>query len=218
MKLNRWVAFPLAGGAALAIGVGAVAATPSATTASSNYAQVFVNKLAGILHLTPAQTQDALKKAQLQTVDQMLSDGKITKVQADAMKARINAGNGLGAIRGSGKGFGRFGAGAPLLSDLMTAELNAVATALHLSPSDLKTQLKAGKTLAELEKTAKVSDASVQSAVRAAAKDVLDKAVKSGRITQAEADALLSRAGTGFGFRRGLKPAQKTPAGYFQSA
>src|SRR3982074_3255419 len=106
MRLNRWFVLPAAGLAAVIVGVDAVEAAPSPSaspTTSKNYAQVFVDKLAGILHLTPAQTQDALKQAQLQTVDQMLADGKITKAQADAMKAHINAGQGLGAIQGFGR-------------------------------------------------------------------------------------------------------------------
>lgn len=214
MKFNRWIALPLAGAAALVIGVGAIAQTPSAN-GSTNYAQVFVNKLAGILHLTPAQTQDALKQAQLQTVDQMLSDGKITRAQADSMKARINAGNGLGAIRGYGRGFG---AGGALTRDLQTAELTAAAAALHTNASDLKSQLKSGKSLADLEKAASVSDASVKAAMKAAAKGVLDSAVKAGTITQAQSDALLARAGNGFGFRRGLPRPAQTSAAYFPSA
>jgi hypothetical protein len=214
MKFNRWLALPIAGAAALAIGVGAVAATPS-TSGSGNYAQVFVNKLAGILHLTPTQTQDALKKAQLQTVDQMLSDGKITRAQADSLKARINAGNGLGAIRGFGPGVGAAGT---IPRDLSAAELNAAASALHTNASDLKSQLKSGKSLADLEKAAGVSDATVKAAMKAAAKGVLDSAVKAGTITQAQADALLARAGNGFGFRGRLPRPPKTPAAYFPSA
>ena len=217
MKLNRWIALPLAGAAALAIGIGALAAAP-ASAGSTGYAQVFVNKLAGILHLSPAQTQDALKQAQLQTVDQMLKDGKITKSQADQMKARINAGNGLGTIGGLGRRFGAGGANRTVLRDLASAELNAAATALHTNPSDLQTQLKSGKSLAELEKAANVSDANVRAAIKTAARGVLDKAVKAGTITQAQEDALLSRAGNGFGFHGGLPRPAQTPASYFQSA
>src|SRR3989454_3603940 len=129
MKLNRWIVVPAAGLAAVIIGVAAVEAAPSpSASGSKNYAQVFVDKLAGILHLTPAQTQDALKQAELQTVDQMLADGKITKAQADAMKARINAGQGLGAIQGFGR-HGGFKADMALMQDLKTAELNAAASA-----------------------------------------------------------------------------------------
>src|SRR3979409_1206411 len=106
MKFNRWMVLPAAGLAAVIIGVAAVEAAPSPSaspTTSKDYAKVFVDKLAGILGLTPAKAQDALKQAQLQTVDQMQKDGKIAQSQADAMKARINAGQGLGAIGGFGR-------------------------------------------------------------------------------------------------------------------
>jgi polyhydroxyalkanoate synthesis regulator phasin len=202
MKLNRWIVLPAAALAAVIIGVAAVEAAPSPSaspTASKNYAQVFVDKLAGILHLTPAQTQDALKQAQLQTVDQMLKDGKITQQQADAMKARINAGEGLGFGFGRHDGFkGHRG----LMKDLKTAELNAAASALHMSAADLKSALRSGKSLTELETQQNVSDSTVKAAMKDAAKSVLDKAVKAGTITQAQADAILSRVGTGLNFRQ----------------
>jgi polyhydroxyalkanoate synthesis regulator phasin len=209
MKLNRWIVLPAAGLAAVIIGVAAVEAAPSPSaspTGSKNYAQVFVDKLAGILHLTPAQTQDALKQAQLQTVDQMLKDGKITQQQADAMKARINAGQGLGFGFGRHDGFkGHRG----LMKDLKTAELNAAASALHMSTADLQSALRSGKSLTDLETQQNVSDSAVKAAMKAAAKGVLDKAVKAGTITQAQADAILSRVGTGLNFRH-HKPEQES--------
>ena len=211
MKLNRWIVLPAAGLAAVIIGVAAVEAAPSPSpspSGSKNYAQVFVDKLAEILHLTPAQTQDALKQAELQTVDQMLKDGKITQQQADALKARINAGQGLGF------GFGRHGhdgfkANRALMHDLMTAELNAVASALHMSPTDLQSALRSGKSLSDLETQQKVSDSAVKTAMKNAAKGVLDNAVKAGTITQAQADAILTRVGGGLKFRY-HKPEQES--------
>src|ERR1700682_3061692 len=214
MKLNRWIVLPAAGLAAVIIGVAAVEAAPSPSASangSKNYAQVFVDKLAGILHLTPAQTQDALKQAQLQTVDQMLADGKITKTQADAMKARINAGQGLGAVGGFGRE-GRFKADRTLMKDLTTAELNAAASALHMSTADFQSALRSGKSLSDLETQQKVSDSAVKAAMKSAAKGVLDKAVKAGTITQAQADSILSKVGSGMNFRFGHKPARpQTP-------
>jgi polyhydroxyalkanoate synthesis regulator phasin len=204
MKLNRWIVLPAAGLAALIIGVAAVEAAPSPSaspTTSKNYAQTFVDKLAGILHLTPAATQDALKQAQLQTVDQMLKDGQITQQQADAMKARINAGQGLGAVGGFGRHGGGFKGNRALMQSLTTAELNAAASALHMSTADLQSALKSGKSLTDLETQQKVSDSTVKSAMQNAAKGVLDKAVKAGTITQAQADSILSRVGSGLNFR-----------------
>ncbi len=211
MKFNRWIALPAAGLAAVIIGVAAVEAAPSPSaspSASKNYAQVFLDKLAGILHLTPAQTQDALKQAQLQTVDQMLADGKITKAQADAMKARINAGQGLGPIGGFGREGGGFKADRTLMNNLMTAELNAAASALHMSPTDLQNALRSGKSLSALETQQKVSDSAVKAAMKNAAKGVLDNAVKAGTLTQAQADAILSKVGSGL---PGLKSRAQKP-------
>jgi polyhydroxyalkanoate synthesis regulator phasin len=201
MRLNRWFVLPAAGVAALIVGLAAVQAAPSPSaspTASKNYAQVFADKLAGILGRTPAQTQDALKKAQLQTVDQMLADGKITKSQADAMKARINAGQGLSNGFGFGSGRqGGFKATGALMQSLKTAELNAAASALGMSPTDVQNALRSGTSLSALETQKKVSDSAVQTAMKNAAKGVLDNAVKAGTLTQPQADAILSRVGSG---------------------
>ena len=213
MKFNRWMALPVAGIAALAIGVAAVnAATPlPGTGTGSNYAEVFVNKLAGILHLGPTQTQSDLKQAELQTVDQMVKDGKITKAQADALKSRINSGEGFqfGFPFRHGGGFGN----RILLRDLRAAELNAVAGALHLTPADLQTQLRSGKTLADLEQSTGVTDSAVRTAEHNAAKGVLDAAVKAGTITQPKADAILSRIDQGGGLHGfGARPDSLPPS------
>jgi hypothetical protein len=211
MKLKRWYAIPAAGLAAVIVGVAAVEAAPSPSPSPSgttNYAQVFLEKLANILHLTPSQTQADIKQAQLQTVDQMLKDGKITQAEADALKARINGSQGLGPLPGPGFGFhgyrnGNFGAYRTLMMDLRNAELNAAASALHMTTADFQSALRSGKSLADLETQQKVSDSSVQAAVKNAAKGVLDKAVQAKTITQAQEDAILSKIGSAatFGHR-----------------
>lgn len=210
MKLPRsWlVAAALALLVGLAIGMAAVRAEPlpSPSATEKNYAQVFVDKLAAILHRSSSQTQDDLKQAALQTVDQMLSDGRITKEQADALKQRIESGQGLSVP--FGPRFDHFsGSGDPtLMRDLKTAEQDAVAKALGLTTADLQSQLRAGKSIAELEQAKGVSDATVRAAVKDAAKGVLDKAVQAGRITQAQEDQTLERIGSGRGPRFERRP------------
>ena len=212
MKGKRWVVLPVAGLAAVIIGIVAVEAAPSpSASGSKNYAQVFVDKLAAILHLNSSQTKDALKQAELQTVDQMLKDGTITQQQADAMKARINAGQGLGPMGGFGLRPGGFKGDRAVMQELATAEANAVASALHMSATDLKNALKAGKSLSDLEAQQKVSDSAVKTAMKNAAKGVLDKAVKAGTITQAQEDAMLARVGSGLKFRSGHKGGPPSP-------
>src|SRR5438132_5417022 len=128
----------------------------------------------------------------------MLKDGQITKQQADALKAKINAGQGLGPIGRFGfRHGGGFKAGAAVMRDLTTAELNAAASALHMSAADFQSALRSGKSLADLETQQKVSDSAVKAAMKKAAKGVLDNAVKAGTLTQAQADALLARVGGG---------------------
>ena len=217
MNSKRWIVLPVAAAAAVLIGIVAVEAAPSpspSASGSKNYAQVFVDKLAAILHLNSTQTKDALKQAELQTVDQMLKDGKITQQQADAMKARINAGQGLGPIGGFGLRPGSFKADRALMQELATAEANAVAGALHMTPADLKSALRSGKSLSDLEAQQKVSDSTVKAAMKSAAKGVLDNAVKAGTITRAQADAILSRVGSGRNFGFGHKgPHPEAPNG-----
>jgi hypothetical protein len=117
------------------------------------------------------------------------------------MKARINAGQGLGAVGGFGRHGGGFKSDRALMQSLTTAQLNAAASALHMSTADLQSALRSGKSLSALEAQQKVSDSAVQAAMKNAAKGVLDNAVKAGTITQAQADALLSKAGSGLKLR-----------------
>jgi hypothetical protein len=191
VKLNRRWAVPLAGLFVVAVGVAGVSAASPAPT-GENPAQIFVYKLAAILHISSSQATTDLKQAELQTIDQMLKDGKITQAQADAMKQRIQNGQGLGLgvpfaqRRGPGIDFG-------VIRNLMTAETDAVAKVLKLSTSALMADLKSGKKLSDLESAAGVTDANLRSAVQDAAKKVLDAAVKSKTITQAQEDSFLQR-------------------------
>src|SRR5437868_12670670 len=163
MKRNRWLALPVAGIAAVAIGVAAVQAapspSPSAGSSSKNYAQVFVDKLAAILGLSPAKTQDALKNAELQTVDQMVADGRITKAQGDALKAKINAGQGLGPIGGFGLRGGPARRGTlGVTRDLMTAGLGAAPPPPHMSPSAPRAALRPARPLSVPRRHRRVSN------------------------------------------------------------
>ena len=193
------VAVPVAVVAALAVGVAAIAAAPSPSPSPSwdDPGQIFVQKLAGIIHLSQSQTSNDLKQAELQTIDQMVKDGQLTQAQADKIKQRINSGQAPGPFVRFPRG-ARFG-NAALIGTLRTAEVNAVAGALGMSVSDLQAQLKSGKTLADLEQSKGVSDSAVRSAAHDAAKKVLDPALKAGTITQAQEDAILQRITSGPG-------------------
>jgi hypothetical protein len=234
MKIKRWIALPLAGMAALAIGIAAVEAAPSPSPSASgtnsngstNYAQVFFQKLGAILGVNI--TSNDVKQAELQTVQQMCNDHKLTAAQCSALQAKVQNGPPFG---GFGFGFRHGGPANGLMMQLRTAELNAVASALKMSTADLQNALRSGKTLSQLEQQQGVSSSAVTTAAKNAAQGVLDKAVQAGTITKAQEKKLLDAIGSGrlggfgFGFKRGpwapgpppsASPGA-TPAAYFST-
>jgi polyhydroxyalkanoate synthesis regulator phasin len=209
MKRNTFVIGAIVAVLALGAGLMAVQAAPAATT-STDYRQVFIDKLAGILHKSSKETADGIKQASEQTVDQMVKDGKITQAQADRMKQRIASGKGFefGGERG-----GRHGDSA-LMQELGTAKTNALAKLFGLSAADLQAQLRAGKSIKDLQQAKGISDAALKAALHDATKPVLDKAVKDGKLTQAQADQLQQKIDSGSGgrpFGKRSRPAPGNP-------
>jgi hypothetical protein len=71
-------------------------------------------------------------------------------------------------------------------------EAAAIATYLGLSPAELRTQLRAGKTLAQIAEMQGKSVPGLQDAIYAAAKRRFDQAVTNGRLTAAQEQMLLA--------------------------
>jgi hypothetical protein len=171
-----------AAGLAVAAAGGALAATQLDTPKAES--QAVVNDAAQQLGITPSKLSDALKKALENRVDAQVTAGQLTKAQGDAIKARIEAGD-VPLFAGPGFGHGRGGPGGG-------AVLEPAATYLGLTPAELRTKLNAGKTLADLAKDeGKTVDGLIQALVDDA-KTHLHAAVTAGRLTQAQADQVLS--------------------------
>jgi hypothetical protein len=193
--------------------------TTSAAAKVMDYSKVFIQKLAGALGVDQAKLEAALKTAGNATVDDALSKQEITKAQADAMKARVQAGDynffsrgGPGGKDGrdGGPNGGPNGRGAPGGDRVGGPELmDATAKALGLTSEELRTQVQSGKTITEIAASKKVDVKTVQAAVLAAYKTQLDAAVKAGKLTQAQADERFKAAqadpnfGLEFGHGRG---------------
>jgi hypothetical protein len=175
------------GGAALAVvgGGGAALAAGGNPFGGANDRQAVLNDAAQRLNVKPAELQSALKQAMLDRIDAALKAGRITEQQATELKARVNAGDGLGPLFG-GRGFGFHHGGPPL------AGLDAAATYLGLTPAQLRTQLQSGKTLAQIAKAQGKSTDGLKQAMLADAKTHLDADVKAGKLTQSQADHILS--------------------------
>jgi len=144
-----------------------------------------------------------------QVLDQAVAAGRLTQAQADTLLANLKATLPgqlqVKSVPGFGFGkFGRFGYGLPMM--------DTIAQALGLTVAELRTELRAGKSVADVAKAKGVALDAVSDAVIDAQTKLLNAAVAAGRLTQAQADAqlntlkanlpaLLSLKG-GFGFGR----------------
>ncbi len=179
--------------------VGAVAAVTAAGTAmaqtptptpnqkGSNYQNLFLDKLAAALGVTRDKLNSAFVDARNGTVDQAVKDGKLTQQQADKIKSNTNVGPGFGfgfGFRGGEHGH----RGVPFMGG--TEVWSAIANALGMTPQDLTSQIRSGKTLAQL---AQGKEQAVKDAIVNAVKPGLDQAVKNGKMTQDQETQILSK-------------------------
>lgn len=75
-----------------------------------------------------------------------------------------------------------------------SAVFDATAKALGFSSDELRTQLRAGKTISELAKAKNISETAVHDAAVAGLKTQLETKVTAGKLTQAQADERLKTA------------------------
>jgi hypothetical protein len=192
----------VAAAATLAVAGGAAAAV--AATGSGSRGSDFLDSVAKHLGVSPQKLEDATKAAAVDQVNADLAAGRITKAQADELKARIQSGDGVLGGPG-GPGFGRGpggfaipggpgGPGVPGLAGrpFIANELAAAAKYLDLSESDLRTKLEAGQSLADVAKAQSKDLAGLEQAILDAAKVDLDKAVADKDLTQSQADDILA--------------------------
>jgi hypothetical protein len=175
------------GVAALAVAVtgGAYAATRDTTPRQES--QAVINDAAQQLGVQPAQLSSALRKALANRVDAAVADGRITKAEGDALKARINSGDFPLFGGGPHRGLGRFGHGPGLH---FHPQVEAAASYLGLTEAQLRTQLNSGRTLAQIARSRDKSVDGLVDALVKAQNAKLDQAVKDGRLTQAQANEI----------------------------
>jgi hypothetical protein len=186
------IAVAAAVGVLAAGGAGGAIAATKAKDDPKKVEDSILSTAAKKLGVTTEQLRDALSSAEDAQLDQAVKDGKLTQAQADAIKKhRAERGTVLGfpgGPPGRHRGFGPGGPGGPRGGGIF----GDVAKALGITKAKLFSQLRAGKTLAEIAKANGNSLDDVKAAVTASAKKKLDAAVKAGKITQAQADDMLS--------------------------
>ncbi len=166
---------------AVAGGGGAIAATQLGSPAEES--RTIVNDAARQLGVEPQTLTAALKKAFANRVGAAVAAGRLTKAEGDALKSRIQSADFpvLGGPRGGHRQFGHV----RHLGDLATA-----ATYLGLTDAALRSELVAGKTLADVAKAKGKSVDGLVDALVAESRKHLDAAVAAGRLTRARADEL----------------------------
>jgi AraC-like DNA-binding protein len=177
----------------------AASAKPAASSAGKPSArpgfdrQGFLQHLAQRLNVSVDQLKNAFKQAAHDSVTDALNAGRITQDQANQINQRIDSGQGVGpfGFKPGGPGHGPRGAFGP------GPALNAAAQALNMQPGDLMSQLRQGKSLADIAKAQNVDLSKVTSAMTNAIKPQLDRAVANGRLTQQQENDILSRISSG---------------------
>jgi uncharacterized protein YidB (DUF937 family) len=176
-------------GAAAVLAVGGAGAGIAATKLSHSpgeESKAVISDAAQQLGVEPSKLSSALKNALENRIDAAVAAGRLSKAQGDELKQRIEK-NGFPLVVPSFGGPGHF-------RDHGIHGLDAAASYLGLSESQLRAQLDSGKTLAQVAKDRGKSVDGLVAALKADLKKHLDRAVADGHLTKAQEDQILAQA------------------------
>jgi ribosomal protein S20 len=176
----------------------AIAATLAAVTvlgitaASSTAADSpsLADDVAARLGIAPDKLRQAFRDAIAARIDAAVKAGKLTPEQGAKLKERLSKANGLGLrLRG------RLAMKHPgLVRGIHRAlRLGPVTNYLGVTPQELRSELRAGTSLAQIAIAHGKTVDGLVDAIVAPAKARLDRAVEKGQLTRQRADELLSR-------------------------
>jgi polyhydroxyalkanoate synthesis regulator phasin len=164
--------------------------------------------IAGVLGISVDEYDTVVETAKDQVLTEAVAEGLLTQEQADLMQERMEQGGPGGPMgsRGSrGKGFMPFGERSEL-GDLPAFggrfggqmgfrgenPVGVAAEVLGLSEEDLLAELQDGKSIADVAEEQGVAPQAIADAFVARVSENLDQAVADGKITQEQADEMLS--------------------------
>jgi polyhydroxyalkanoate synthesis regulator phasin len=138
-------------------------------------------RVAAHLGVTEQQLVDAFKAARLEMLDEAVAAGKISPEDAEQVRQRIEESQGLG--------LGPRGWRIHALGGIVSS----VAETLDMTPREIAQDLRQGQSLAEIGQAKGVATDTLRSAILTAADEKLDQAVADGKLTQDQADKIMTR-------------------------
>lgn len=176
--------------------------------------EAYLNALAARLGLSVDQLKEAQKQARIDLINQAVAAGRLTQEQADRMIQAIQSGQGPGqpgqmrpgrGQRGQqGPGQGQRGPGMP-------GPGQAIADFLGMTPDQLRSELQAGKSLAQTAEAKGVSRDALKAKILETHKARLDAAVAAGRMTPEQAQQAEARMSANIDRMLDATPGQRRP-------
>ena len=170
------------------------AGTPAAskTRAPSKYCDGFVGHLAGDLGKSQGAVSSAISKAIGQTLADAVQNGDLTQAQADKLKSQLTQSGGtcqaLSRLRQ------QFGGGAIRRPGALTFGLDAAASALKITTTELKQDTAKGMTLHQIADSKAVTEDQFKASVKASLTQKLDQSVQNGKLTKDQVTKILAGA------------------------
>ncbi|HYX50712.1 MAG TPA: hypothetical protein VE843_13265 [Ktedonobacteraceae bacterium] len=164
-------------------------ATAASTPAATNpYCQQYLQDLAKRLGVPVSTLQQDKLAAAEDVLAQLVKDGKLTQNQATQIKQRLQSHQAC-----TGKGRGVWGRAATMqsLKQYLPNVVSQVAQGLHMSSTQLMSQLQSGKSLSNIATAQGVSSAQLQTIVTNAIQSAVNKAVSDGNLTQQQATNIM---------------------------
>ena len=176
---------------------GTAMAQDTAQTPKSGLLQIFWSKLAANLGIDQSRLEQALKQSGLEAVDEAVNQGLIPEERATKLKEAIESGDlgKMGPFMGpgggpKGKGPGGWPGRGGRMFGCSPADL---ASVLGMTPEELASELKSGKTLEDIAKTKGLTLEQVKEELVEKQKQLLDERVAQGKMTEEQAEKVLSR-------------------------
>ncbi len=193
MRKRRVLIAALAAAALVVLAIVGVAAQSPSSSGETPSAITFLSRLVANLGIGEDQLRSAIKTTAGEEIDAALQDGKLTQEQVDRFKQRLAAddGAGMGALKRA------FGSRHPRPIHHMQRAgahiIGLVADLFGTERQDVFSELRAGKSLAQLAQEHGIGEDQLKQVILDNAEQSLGQALANGRITADQKDAKLSQ-------------------------